>query len=189
VRRLTLGRSVTTATWVVSLSLSACSSSVNGAPNGSIPDSGTLVDAAVADAMADVSAHLVRLQSDLCSTPLPAGTGTTADCRVLLEGVGGDCASGGLGSPSAADLAVLEAAEQARDASLPAGMVCLLDQQAASTATVGVCADQATPAWCYVHGSCAPSDASVPCAQDLCTTPAFAEGGTAYAFAWLLCGD
>jgi hypothetical protein len=171
---------------VCSTALAACSSSSgNGAPTPSSCDAGAprcaeaphdageggSLDAGerIADSSADAVAlrtvaTVVRLgANDEClPQPLPTTEAGETSCRILIDGLNGECAGAGLAPASPDDMAAIASAH-------PTGSVCDVTQLGAA-ATSGCTAPGAT-GWCYVHGAC--PDSGAQCGEAICATSTF----------------
>jgi hypothetical protein len=146
-------------------------------------------DASAGDANGEGTMVVIRFgANDECLPKvLPTDGATDTTCRIVLDSVVGGCQQPGLSPANSEDVAKIDAAFQAGDASPPpASMVCEVTQESAAATAGAGCANQAVSGWCYVQGSC-PVDAGQHCQQDICTTPAFDSQHVVYGGAWLFC--
>lgn len=169
------------------IGVNACGSSA-GSSEGPA-DADRKDSAPVIEAGADSGAStykVIRLDNALCmSSALSTVNGLVA-CRILLQDVAGGCAAGGLHAAQQTDVDGITAALKSQGAPAPQGALCELQQVSGATSGIG-CSSEATPAWCYVDGSCDSNDSGAMCRHALCKTDTFLAEMASFEGAWLAC--
>ena len=156
--------------------------------DGSPQDGPTVVIAPGSDAAPYFGRIILR--NDLCfARALPADQSSgMSKCRLLLAGVTAGCGQPGLQPASGADLASYDkwiaVGVDEYGVQPPQGSLCSVTQ-IASLAGMS-CANDVSPGWCYVRGSCQ-SDAGPTCRQDVCVSEGLTGEQIAYALTVLAC--